>query len=142
MRLHSIEHKICIFLKILENPGKILEKLFSASYQAMPSKTIPMSLFTISILHAIFCSIPCYRIGDITITRILEKRNSIAPYWDILTKIASLLFMMIYVLHINFYEISSTRNWDALIPKFPEKMLLHRQLLRDFQQKLIEIYLR
>ena len=70
-----------------------------------------------------------------------EKRNSSALYWAICTHIASLLFLMIHILHINFCTISSARNQDQGIPKISEKVKLQRQLLSDFQQNLIDINL-
>ena len=71
----------------------------------------------------------------------LEKRKSRALYLAICTKIASSLFLMIYILHISFYTISSSRNQDRFIPKIPERVLLQRHLLSDFHQKLIEVNL-
>ena len=67
-----------------------------------------------------------------------EKWISSAPTC---TQFASLLFLMIYILRINFCVVSSTRNQDLLVPKLPEKVLLQRYSLRDFHQKLIDINL-
>ena len=38
-----------------------------------------------------------------------EKRYSSVPYWSMRTQIASLLLLMIHILHMNFCAISSTR---------------------------------
>ena len=51
-----------------------------------------------------------------------KKRNSSAPYRDKCSQIASLLFLMMYILRINFCELSFTRNRDQRIPKIPEKV--------------------
>ena len=70
-----------------------------------------------------------------------KKCNSSASCRDICTQIASLLFLMIYILCVNFCAISLTRNRDELIPKIPEKVLLQLHLLNDFHLKLLEINL-
>ena len=51
-----------------------------------------------------------------------EKRNSSAPCRAINTYIASLLFLIIHMLHIKFCAISTNRKQDKLIPKILEKM--------------------
>ena len=61
---------------------------------------------------------------------------------DMYTKIAPLLFLMIYILHINFCPISSSRNRDQRIPKIPEKVKVRRHLLSDLYQNLIGTSLR
>ena len=70
-----------------------------------------------------------------------EKLNTSAPYWAIYIQIASLLFLLIYILCINFCSISSSRNQDQRIPKISENVKLPRHLLSDFHQKLIVINL-
>ena len=51
-----------------------------------------------------------------------EKRITKAPCKDICTQIASLLFLMLYILNINLCAMSSTRNRDQRILKIPEKV--------------------
>ena len=77
---------------------------YSAPYQAILSKTILMPSSKLSILHAKFRMITCNRIRDRTITRILQKTE----YRDIYTQIASMLFLMIYIMYLKFCAISST----------------------------------
>ena len=50
------------------------------------------------------------------------RRNSSAPYLAIYTQYASLLYLIIYTLYVNFCAILFIRNRDKLIPKNPEKM--------------------
>ena len=49
------------------------------------------------------------------------KWNSSAPYLVTCTQIASLLFLLIYIVHVSFCAISSTRNRKQLILKILEK---------------------
>ena len=71
-----------------------------------------------------------------------EKRNNSALYWATCTEITSLLYLMIYSLHINFFAISFPKNQDMLIPKILEKKQLQRRhLLVYFYQKMININL-
>ena len=60
-----------------------------------------------------------------------KKRNSSAPYKDICTEIASLLFIKIFILNINFCAILFSRNRDQLIRKMPEKVILQRHMLSN-----------
>ena len=56
--------------------------------------------------------------------KIWKKRNSSIPYWAYMLRcaqIASLLYLMIHILNINFGAISSTENRDELIPKILKK---------------------
>ena len=46
---------------------------YSTPYQTMPSKIISMSPFKVSIFHAKFRSIPCNKIRNRAITKILRK---------------------------------------------------------------------
>ena len=69
-------------------------------------------------LHVKFSTIPSNRIRDITTTRILGKRNNSAPCLATYTQMASFLFLMTYILYINFCAISSTRNRDQHVPNF------------------------
>ena len=110
----------------------------------MPAKTIGMSCFKISILHKKFCTIPCNRIRDRTITRILKKKKNgiaVSPTEIHVSKMESLLFLIIYILYINFCAISSSRNGDQRIPKIQGKIFLQRHLSSDFDQKLTDINL-
>ena len=70
-----------------------------------------------------------------------KKLNSSAPCRFISTKIASLIFLIIYILYLNYCAFSSTRNRDEIIIKILKKVLLQRHLLRNFHQKLIDINL-
>ena len=91
------------------------------------------------IIHEKFCMIPCYRIWDRTTIRILgEKKGIAAPLKTTCTQIASLLFLIVYILFINFCATSLTRNQDQRIPKILEKVKLQRNLLRNFFQKIID----
>ena len=89
-------------------------------------KNISMAFFKVNILHSKFCMISFHRIRDKTITRILEKRNSSVSYYtqcsSMYTQTASLLFLIIYILYINFCANSSTRSRDQFVPKIPEKV--------------------
>ena len=66
-----------------------------------------------------------------------KKRNSSAPYLAICTQIASLIFLMTYILYINFCPIPFTRNRDQRIQKISEKVKIQRHLLSDPHQQLI-----
>ena len=61
-----------------------------------------------------------------------EKQNSSAPYRAIYSQTTSLLFLMIYILYVNFCAILSTINRDQRTPKILEKVKLQRHLLSDF----------
>ena len=67
-----------------------------------------------------------------------KKRNSSTPYKATRTQIASLLFLMIYILYVNFCAISFRGKEDWHIPKISEKVSLQRYQLRDFHLKLID----
>ena len=60
-----------------QNFWKICE--YSALQQAMPAKFISMLYFNESKLRAKFCMIPCNRIRESTITRILQKTEQQRP---------------------------------------------------------------
>ena len=47
----------------------------SASYQAMPADIISMTSFKVSILHAKFSMIPCNRLKNTVVPRILGKKE-------------------------------------------------------------------
>ena len=51
-----------------------------------------------------------------------KKQNSSVPYRVICSQIVSLLFLIMYILYINFCAILSTRNRDQFILKVPEKV--------------------
>ena len=107
--------------------------------KATPSKIISMLSLKISKMRAKFCTIPCNRIRDRTTKTIWEKNRVAAPsIRAICTQIASLCFLMIYFLHINFCPVSSSRNRDLRIRKNSEKVKLQRHLLSDLHQKLVE----
>ena len=90
---------------------------YSAPYQAMPAKTTSMSSFKISI-HCMQNFVRFRAIESETelSQQFCKKRNSSSPYKDICTLIASLLFLTIYILYINFCVILITRNLDKHIP--------------------------
>ena len=102
------------YLHFLKNYEKNYDN--STPKQDMLAKIIWMSSFKIGILHAKFGTTLCNRIRDRTNNRIFGK-NEIrsASYWTICTQIASLLYLMIYILCIHFCVISSTTpremNW-------------------------------
>ena len=49
-----------------------------------------------------------------------EKRDSSVTHWAMCIQIASFLFVMIYILYINFWTISSTKNQHQRIRKIPK----------------------
>ena len=70
-----------------------------------------------------------------------KTRNSSASCKAICTKIAPLLFLVTYILDVNIFAISFTRNGNQRILKISEKEKLQRHLLSDFHQKLMNINL-
>ena len=74
------------------------------------------------------------------------KKGLAAPYGNlgtyssvaICTQIASLLFLLIYILHIKFCPISSARNRDQRILKILERVRLQHHLVSYFFQKLLD----
>ena len=133
MWFHSIETNICIILKILKRmwlqrplasyAGKKLYKCYPLNYIYCTQNFVRF--------HAVKSKIELPQ-------EFWEKKNSRAPYWARYTQIASLLFLMIYILCINFCSFSLIRNRDQCIPKISEKVELQRHLLSNFHQKLID----
>ena len=99
----------------------------------MFAKNISLSSFKVSTFHAIESEIALSQ-------EFWKKRNSSTPYCSLCIQIASLLFKMIHILHLNFRAISFGRKLQ-LMPKIPEKVLQQSHLLSDFRQKLIGINL-
>ena len=90
-------------------------------------KLCPQKLYQYHLLKLAYCMQNFVRFHaieyDIELSyKNLGKRNSSAPYTAIYTQIGSLLFLMIYNLHIIFGAIPFIRNRDRLIPKIPEKL--------------------
>ena len=62
-----------------------------------------------------------------------KKRNE-RPLQSYMNPNCIIVIPIMYILNRNFCEILSTRNWDVLIPKVPEKVSLKHHLLSDFHQ--------
>ena len=141
--IYILHENFCVisFIRTQDvNFTKNSRKIVFRTSPSMFVKTISISSFKESILHAKFCMIPCNRVREKIIIRILEKYSS-ARYRAICTQIASLLFLMVYNLCIKFCAFSFRRNRDQRIPKILQKVLLQRNLSRNFHQKLMDINL-
>ena len=88
----------------------------------MTAKFMSILFFNVSILQANFVRFHAIESETEQSRKFWKKRNSSDPYKDICTQIASLLFLMMQILHIHFCAISSTRNRDQVIPKILEKV--------------------
>ena len=108
----------------------------------MPTKIVSMLSFKANILHAKFCTIPCNKIRNRTILKILGKTEYQLPLLSYIYPNITIVISNYTFLYINFCSIPFTRNRVKLIPKILEKVQLQRHLLSDFYQKLIDINLR
>ena len=91
---------------------------------ALPIKLCPQKLYQYHILEKVYCMQSFVRFHATESERELsekfwEKWNSSSFYKDMCTQIASLFFLIKYILHKHFCEILSIRNPDQLIPKIP-----------------------
>ena len=71
-----------------------------------------------------------------------KKRNNSTTCGAIWAQFVSLLFLIMYILHVNFCAISSSRKQDQLINKILKKALLVRHLQGNFCKNLTNIYFR
>ena len=98
-------------------------------------QAISMSHFKISVFHAKFCIILCNIMPDWNIKKKMGKRSIIIPFCSTCIQIASLLFLMPYILYEIFCAITYTRKRDLHICRIPKKC----DALTDFHEKLFNV---
>ena len=132
MRSYSMEHKICIFPKILEKICLQYPKL---------AKIISISPFKIRILHAKFWTISCNKIWHRTIIRMWGKTEKQLPLFSYTDSNCIIIILNNIYFAYKFLCILIQLKLRSAYPENSGKVWLQRDLSSNFHQKLIKINL-